>query len=186
MSDFTILLRDVAGDAAQNAATRINPSEDALNQIDHPAEDNTWHDVPTTGDLKSQAQAKFNKNKPFSKGDLQDAAGDASANTAGTRDPAEAGAAAQNQGLDGVDAVGGASAAAGTLKDKASANVPDETKDQARDKASDLKNRSKSYMQNKVPKERRDQTIYRLKKMIVEIQSHSDCEYDASCQRNGS
>ena len=176
MSDFTVLLRDIAGDAAQNAATRINPSEDALNQIDAPAEDNTWHDVPKIGDLKAQAQSQFNKNKPFSKGDLQDAAGDASANAAGTRDPAQAGAVAGDQGMDGVDAAGGASAAAGTLKDKASVNVPDETKDQARDKANDLKARSKGYMQNKIPKERRDQTIYRLKKMIVEIQSHSDCE----------
>ena len=147
-----------------------------MNQIDAPAEDNTWHDVPTTANLKAQAQSKFNQNKPFSKGDLQDAAGDASGAAAGTRDPAEAGAVAGDQGVDGVDALGGASAAANTLRDKASTNIPDDTKDKARDKTSDLKNRSKSYMQNKVPKERRDQTIYRLKKMIVEIQSHSDCK----------
>ena len=176
MSDFTILLRDIAGDAAQSAATRINPSEDALGQIDHPAEDNTWHDVPKAADLKAQAQAAYNKNKPFSKGDVKDAAGDASGAAAGTSDPAEAGAVAQNQGVDGVDAAGGANAAANNLAGKASANIPDETKDQARDKTNELKNRSKTYMQNKLPKERREQTIYRLKKMIVEIQSHSDCK----------
>ena len=181
MSDATILLRDIAGDAAQKTATHINPSEDALNQIDAPAEDNTWHDVPnlSPAQLKAQAQAKFNQNKPFSRGDLQNAAGDASGAAAGTRDPAEAGAVAQDQGADGLDAGAGAGAAAGNLRDTASANVPDETKDKARDlknRTGDYKNRTKGYLTDKLPKERRDQTIYRLKKMIVEIQSHSDCQ----------
>ena len=57
------------------------------------------------------------------------------------------------------------------LKSTASENVPDETKDKARN----FGNRTKGYLGDKMPKERRDQTIYRLKKMIVEIQGHSDC-----------
>ena len=180
VSDSTILLRDIVGDAAQNAATRINPSEDRLNQIDQPADDNTWHDVPdlSPAALKAQARDQYNKQKPFSKGDLQNATGDATqaAHPSGSRDPTDTAAlAAQDQQYgtnSGVDAQGGANAALSNLRGTASDNIPDETKDRARN----LGNRTKGYLGDKVPKERRDQTIYRLKKMIVEVQSHSDCE----------
>ena len=184
MSDASVLLRDIAGDAAQKTATKINPSEDALNQIDQPADDNTWHDVPnlSASNLKSQARDHYNKQKPFSRSDVQNAAGDAtqSAHPSGSRDPADAAmleADSRDQGTDsGMDPQAGANAAMGTLRSQASANVPDETKDKAQEKARDARNRTKNYMREKVPKERRDQTIFRLKKMIVEIQSHSDCK----------
>ncbi|KAL9099490.1 MAG: hypothetical protein Q9163_005017 [Psora crenata] len=178
VSDATILLRDIAGDAAQNAATRINPSQDRLNQIDQPADDNTWHDVPdlSTGNLKAQARDQFNKQKPMSRNDLQNAAGDAtqSAHPSGSRDPTDAAALAakdQQEGTDsGMDPRRGANAAAQNLRGTASQNIPDETKDNARH----LSGKTKNYLGDKIPKERRDQTIYRLKKMVVEIQSHSD------------
>lgn len=184
LSDATILLRDVAGDAAQSAATRINPSEDRLNQIDHPAEDNTWHDVPdlSPAALKAQARDQYNKQKPISKADLQNAQGDAAAaaHPSGSRDPADAAALAaqdQREGTNsGVDPQAGATNAVNNLKGTASENVPDETKDKARDKARNFQNRTKNYVGDKIPKERREQTIYRLKKMVVEIQSHSDYE----------
>lgn len=178
VSDATVLLRDIAGDAAQKTATKINPSEDALAQIDAPAEDNTWHDVPnlSPAELKAQAQNKYNSKKPFNRNDVKAAAGDASGAATGTRDPAEAGTVASDQGGAGVDARGGANAAMNRLRDTTSANVPDDQKDAARDTAREYQNRTKGYLQEKVPKERRDQTIYRLKKMIVEIQSHSDCK----------
>ena len=184
VSDATVLLRDIAGDAAQKTATKINPSEDALAQIDAPAEDNTWHDVSnlSPAELKAQAQAKYNANKPFKKSDVKEAAGDASGAATGTRDPAEAGIIAQDQGTANVDTRGAADAAAGNIRDTASANMTDEQKDKARD----YKNRTKSYMQDKVPKERREQTIYRLKKMVVEIQSHSDCKCIATLNFNES
>lgn len=180
MSDASVLLRDIAGDAAQKTATKINPSEDALNQIDQPAEDNTWHDVPnmSASSLKAQAKDQYNKQKPFSRSDMQNAAGDAtqSAHPSGSRDPADAAmleAESRDQGTDsGMNPRAGASAAMGNLSSQASANVPQETKDKARDG----RDRTRNYMREKVPKERRDQTIFRLKKMIVEIQSHSDCK----------
>ena len=169
MNDATILLRDIAGDGAQSAATRINPSQDALGQIDHPADDNTWHDVPdlSAANLKAQARDTYGKNKPFGKGDVQNATGQA-VNTA-TAD----GTATE----DDIDARGGATTAMNNLKSTASENVPDETKDKARN----LGNRTKGYLGDKMPKERREQTIYRLKKMIVEIQGHSDCTPLESC-----
>ena len=35
--------------------------------------------------------------------------------------------------------------------------------------------KTQNYFKEKVPKDRRDQVIFRLKKMIVEVQSHRDC-----------
>ena len=176
VSDATVLLRDIAGDAAQNAAT-----QDQLSQIDQPADDNTWHENPdlSRGNIKSQLKNQYNQQKPFSRQDARNAAGDASqsAHPSGSRDPtdtADLTARDQQRGTDsGVDAQGGAAAGASHLRDQASQNIPDETKDRARN----VGNRSKDYLKEKLPQERRDQTIYRLKKMIVEVQGHQDCEY---------
>lgn len=178
LSDASILLRDIAGDAAQKAANRVNPSEDQLGQIDQPAEDNVWHDVPdlSRDNIRNQAKSQYNKQKPFSRGDAQNALGDASqaAHPSGQRDPADtAMRAGQEQRYDqdqGVDAAGGASQGLSNLRGTASENIPDETKERARD----TKNRGMDYMKGKLPKERREQSIWRLKKMIVEIQGHQD------------
>ncbi|EXJ84141.1 hypothetical protein A1O3_04808 [Capronia epimyces CBS 606.96] len=165
LNDATVLLRDIAGDAAQSAANRVNPSEDQLNQIDHPAEDNTWHDVPdlSKDKLKNQARSTFDKNKPFDREQAQQAA-QQGANTAkaqNTDDSREAGAA-------------GLQTTAANLKEQARTNIPDERQEDARKAKDAAKEHSKNYLNKKLPKERRDQTIWRLKKMIVEIQGHPD------------
>jgi hypothetical protein len=178
INDATILLRDVAGDAAQNAATRLQPSEDQLNQIDRPADDNTWHDVPdfSRQNLKNKAMGEFNKQKPFDRQDLRDAAGDATQNAhpGGSRDPRDAANLAardtQQGTASGMDGRAGASAGIDSLRDRASANMPDETKDRFRNAAG----HTREYLDKKLPRERRDQAIWRLKKMIVEIQGHQD------------
>lgn len=185
VSDTTILIRDIAGDAAQNAATRINPSQEQLSQIDHAADDNTWHDNPdlSRGNIKAQLKNQYNQQKPFSRNDVANAAGDASqsAHPSGSRDPTDAADLAardQQYGTDsGVDAQGGVVAGAQRLRDQASQNIPDETKDRAQNVGRNVGNRSKDYLKEKLPQERRDQTIYRLKKMIVEVQGHQDCEW---------
>ncbi|KAI4230180.1 MAG: hypothetical protein L6R36_000293 [Xanthoria steineri] len=160
LSDATILLRDIAGDAAQNAANRVNPSQDQLSQIDQAADDNTWHDVPdlSRDNLRNQAKNTYNKQKPFSRGDVQNVAGNAAdqSQTGEGVDPDQA----RQQGAQGLS----------QLRDQASANIPDETQD----KAKNLRDRTTNYAKEKLPKERRDQSIFRLKKMIVEIQSHQD------------
>ena len=179
LKDASILIRDIAGDAAQKTANKVNPSDDALAQLDEPAEDNTWHDVPdlSRDNIRSQARAHYDKQKPFSRGDLQDAAQTAGdkgmdhAQNAPTSDDTTPG------NLDGpAGAQEGAQAGADQLKDKASANVPDETKDKVRDTKNNAAQRSRDYMRKKMPQERRDQTIWRLRKMVAEIQGHEDCK----------
>jgi hypothetical protein len=141
LDDAIILVRDMAGDAASNAANKVRPDEERLGQIDQPAEDNTWHDVP---DLAQQQPTADNQQ------------------------------AAQT----------GASTTVGQLKDQARSNVPDETQEKARDAKNAAAQRSKQYLSKKMPKERREQSIWRLKKMIVEIQGHSDCMLLTICTDN--
>lgn len=179
VSDATVLLRDMAGDAAQKAANKVNPSQEELNRIDEPADDNTWHDTPDLS--RENIKGQFKSRAPLSRGDLKDAAGDASQQAQGTRDPQEGAEYAARQGQQGrdpgTDAAGGAKAAASTLKNKLSDNIPDDQKDRAREKKAQTQQRTKDYFHDKVPQERREQTIYRLKKMVVEIQSHPDCKH---------
>jgi len=182
LNDATILIRDIAGDAAQKAANKVNPDEDQLKQIDKPADDNTWHDVPdmSAGNIKEQVKSTYQKQTPLRSGDLKEAAGDASeaAHPDGSRDPtdtARLGARDQQQGNNsGVDAQSGAQNAASKLKQRASENLPDDTKDKAKDKGRETRDRTKDYLKNKMPEERREQTIWRLKKMVVECQGHPD------------
>jgi hypothetical protein len=168
----------MAGDAAQKAANKVNPSEDQLSQIDKPADDNVWHDTPDLSreNIKSQLKQTYNKNTPLTGQDLKDAAGDASqtAHPSGSRDPQEAArlvAEDQQQGTSsGVDAQSGANAGLETLKQRASENIPDGYKESGRA----TKERTKNYLKEKMPEERREQSIWRLKKMVVEIQGHPD------------
>lgn len=154
LSDVVILARDIAGDAAQKAATKINPSDEELSQIDHPAEDNTWHDVPDLS--KDNLKQQLKDRNPVSKQEAQSRAND-------TLD------AARNP--DGSISKGDAlTAGANHVQETVSANVDPETKD----KAKEYRSRTTQYVKDKVPQERRDQTIWRLKKMIAEIQGHQD------------
>jgi hypothetical protein len=180
VNDATILIRDMAGDAATTAASKVNPSEEQLSQIDKPADDNTWLDVPdmSAGNIKQQIKSTYSKQTPVTKDDLRGAAGNASENAhpSGSHDPADIAALAaqdQQQGTSsGVDTSSGAQAGIDTLRERASENVPDKTKDKSRAN----KERVKNYLSSKMPDERRNQTIWRLRKMVTEIQGHPDCK----------
>jgi hypothetical protein len=177
VNDATILLRDIAGDAAQKAATKVNPSDEQLGQIDQAAEDNTWHEKPDFKQMKDDYQKKL----PIGKKDAKDAAGEAAgdaaqtANPDGSRDPADAGALAaqeqQNAGTTTVDAKSGAKTGAQNFKNNLSSRFDDDQKEKMRA----YRERTNNYFKNKMPQDRRDQIILRLKKMVVEIQSHQDC-----------
>ncbi|KAI8625639.1 hypothetical protein F5Y19DRAFT_261917 [Xylariaceae sp. FL1651] len=159
LSDASILLRDMAGDAATNAATKVKPSEDKLAQIDHPAQDNTWHDAPdfSKENIKSQLQSVTKKAPTEDAKDAAATSADAARRPDGT-----------------VDAQAGAQTAAGTVSEKAKANISEEDREAAKTTAAEYRNRVKQYLNKKVPQERRDQTVWRLKKMILECQQHPD------------
>ncbi|KAF2225756.1 hypothetical protein BDZ85DRAFT_272443 [Elsinoe ampelina] len=154
LKDATTLLRDIAGDAAQKAATKVNPNEDDLAQIDRPAEDNTWHDVPDMS--KDNLRKQWDDRKPFQKDDAKRAASQG-ADTAQQPDGQVSGTAGVNTATENLK---------GTIDD----NVSEDTKNRARE----YRERTQNYMKGKMPQERREQTIWRLKKMVAEIQGHQD------------
>jgi len=114
LNDATILLRDIAGDAATNTANRVKPSEDLIGQIDRPADDNTWHEVPDMS--KASIQNQLKAKSPFSKKDAEKTAGDvtAAAHPEGSRDPGDAAALAAQEQQDGAPT--GLDANAGVVK----------------------------------------------------------------------
>ncbi|KAF3352758.1 1,3-beta-glucanosyltransferase gel1 [Verticillium dahliae VDG1] len=135
LKDASVLLRDIAGDAATNAASQVRPSQEQLDDIDRPAEDNTWHDAPdfSKDNMRKQAQGLY---KGDAKKDLKDVAtaGNQAAHPTGSSDPndlAQATARDQQQGTNsGVNAQAGVSNAKQTLQDKVDKNVNPETQEQ--------------------------------------------------------
>ncbi|KAH7113828.1 hypothetical protein B0J11DRAFT_541384 [Dendryphion nanum] len=170
LSDASVLLRDIAGDAATNTASKVKPSADQLNQIDRPAEDNTWHDVPdlSRGNLQNQLKQKV----PINRKDAEKTVGDVNqaAHPAGSRDPTDTAELAAREHQQGAPQGLNAQAAANTAKQAVSENIPEEEKDRVRRQ----RERTQNYLKGKMPQERREQTIWRLKKMVVEIQGHQD------------
>jgi hypothetical protein len=197
VNDATILFRDMAGDAATNAASRVRPGEEDLAQIDRPAEDNVWHDAPDMSkDTVKSKLHEYYKGNP--KEDIRSAAnqGTSQAHPSGINDPRDLATTAaqdaqQRDGGSGVDAVGGAQSAKDTLKRNVDQNIDDETKEKARQRREEYRERLRNYFNRKMPQERREQTIWRLKvcrsqavvdhisltstqKMILECQQHPD------------
>ncbi|KAK2770263.1 hypothetical protein CKAH01_14841 [Colletotrichum kahawae] len=179
LKDASVLLRDMAGDAATEAAQRVRPSGEALDQMDRPAEDNTWHDAPdfSKDNFKKQAQGIY-KGSPADDAREIINAGTQSAHPQGSQNPQDLAATAardQAQGTtSGVNAQGGINAARDVLQKKYNENVDEETKEKARQRNEEYKRRTKDYFNKKMPQERKDQTIWRLKKMVLECQQHPD------------
>lgn len=162
------------------AASRVNPAEDQLNQIDEPAPDNTWHDSPDFS--KEKLKKTWNEKRPFGSGEVKQAAGDATqaAHPDGSRDPADlvdAAATEQQTGQpQGVDVAAGAQTGVNKVKESTDEDVSEKAKSRTRE----YRERTTKYLQGKMPKERREQTIWRLKRMIIEIQGHQDCKFSFS------
>lgn len=72
-----------------------------------------------------------------------------------------------------IDGPAGAREGAEKSKRKLSDNISESTKSRARE----MSGKTKGYLQDKIPQERRDQTIWRLKRVVLEIQGHADCEW---------
>lgn len=188
LSDATILLREMVGDTATRTANKVAPSKEQLSQLDEPAEDDTWHEAPdmSAGNLKGQFTSKVKNKAPISKQDVRDAAGNATqaAHPSGSRQPEDAARLAANDpvqgGSSGIDATSGVQHGIDTLHSRAPGGIDDDTKEKARQTKETTKERARQYLASKMPEERQEQTIWRLKKMIVEIQGHPDYNHAIS------
>ncbi|KAK4106320.1 hypothetical protein N658DRAFT_460777 [Parathielavia hyrcaniae] len=179
LKDATTLFRDMAADAATNAADRTRPKQEDLEQIDRPAQDNTWHDAPdfSKGSMKDKFHNYYKSNP---KEDAR-AAGTEGASTAhpdGSSDPRDLASTAardnQTGASSGANAAGGAAATKDAVKRNMMDNVDDETKEKAKARRDEYRERARNYLNRKVPQNRRDQAVWRLKKMVLECQQHPD------------
>ncbi|KAJ1715563.1 hypothetical protein AFLA70_203g002011 [Aspergillus flavus AF70] len=161
LNDAWILVRDIAGDASQKAANQVRPSEEQLAQVDQPAEDNTWHEKPDYAKHKEQFTSRFRKNKATAEQQANEVTDTAAQAATGDQ--------RQDSAVE-IDGRTGAAAGAEKTKEKLSENIPEEQKSRARD----LAGKTKGYLSKKMPKERREQAIWRMKKMIIEIQGRAD------------
>lgn len=121
---------------------------------------------------RSNLKAQLQDRSPLSKKDAQKAAGDVTqaAHPQGSRDPTDVAQAGAHEAQTGQETGLDAQNAAGEAKRQLSENVPEQDKDRVRQQRARLNN----YLKQKMPEERREQTIWRLKKMVVEIQGHQD------------
>lgn len=148
MSDAATLGKDIAADASQKAANQIRPSEEELAQIDQAAEDNVWHEKPNIS--KDDLKSKFKRNK----------------------------AVRAYYALPNVQLL-----TPSQDESVASASIPEnqstvESTKSTKSKNKEYADKTKNYLSDKIPKERREQTVWRLKKMIIEIQGHADCKFN--------
>lgn len=161
----------MAGDAAANAAHKVNPGEEQLAQIDRPAEDNTWHETPDLSKDRIKNQLSGQKgykgsNNPT--GDAKDVFSNAARSA--ENDPAA------RSSDSGVHVGAGVDAAKQTAQQKAGMSEQDkqEAKEAANRRAAEYRAKTKDYLKKKMPEDRRNQTIWRLKKMVIECQQHPD------------
>ncbi|THC99081.1 hypothetical protein EYZ11_001477 [Aspergillus tanneri] len=159
LNDAWILARDIAGDASQKAANQLRPSEEQLAQIDEPAEENVWHEKPDFAKHKENLTSRFKTAK--SEKQYNEIGETAVQAATGDQDPETAG---------DIDIRAGATAGAEEVNQRLSGNVSEDTKSRARE----YTDRTKNYLAQKVPPERREQAIWRLKKMVLEIQGHAN------------
>ncbi|KAG8928965.1 hypothetical protein FRC02_006163 [Tulasnella sp. 418] len=196
LSDASVIGRDLFARGASKAAERARPSPEQLSRVDDAAPAETWesrdgtagtgqtpvvsattsggkgitHD-PNTGathvhtgsstlsptEVKHKAEATYQDTKDRTKREADDVARTADARGETDEEKAQAGKQTLKERI-----VGGYN----SLRDR----VPDEHKDRARDEWDN----TKQFFRDEFPEERRDQYIYRLKKVIVECQKHQD------------
>lgn len=163
LKDLSILVRDMAGDAATNAADKVRPSDDQLRQMDELAPDNTWHEKPdlSKDNIKKQAQTVYGGNAKQDAKEIAQAGINAS-NVQNANDTRQ------------VDHQGAQSAMRDLADAKVDSNVDDETKAKVKERNAEYRQKAKNYFNKKMPQERKEQVIFRLKKMILECQQHTD------------
>ncbi|SPJ81717.1 uncharacterized protein FTOL_09122 [Fusarium torulosum] len=204
LSDATVLFRDMAGDAATNAAAKVRPSQEQLEKLDEPAQDNVWHEAPDFSkenfknqakgiysgnpkeDAKEIASAGINNAAPgqqnqqgnFQQSNQQGAYPQVTTGPETSNVPSSSGmpasADAARDAARQTDPQAGKNAAMQAAQSKLDNKIDPETKESILQKNEEYRNKARNYLDKKMPQERKDQTIWRLKKMILECQQHED------------
>ncbi|EKM56742.1 uncharacterized protein PHACADRAFT_91847 [Phanerochaete carnosa HHB-10118-sp] len=176
LSDFSVIGRDLFARGAAKAAEMARPDEERLRTVDDTAPNDTFHTEDEDGTVRRGDEVVDQAQQM--KGEAQDRALDE----------------AQRQKDDTMNAVGGDPVPDNSEEAEAKKNgfmnklrntrdnffdrVPQEHKDRAneqKDRANEHFDRTKRFLADEYfPEERRDQFIFRGKKVVVECQKHKD------------
>ncbi|KAL6864235.1 hypothetical protein J3F83DRAFT_154506 [Trichoderma novae-zelandiae] len=74
----------------------------------------------------------------------------------------------------GVNPSSGVNTAQHVVNQKLDQNLDDETKEKVKRQNEEYRRKTREYLKKKMPQERRDQVIFRLKKIVLECQQHPD------------
>lgn len=172
LSDSQYILRDVLADGAANAANLARPDEEKLAQVDHPAPADVFHDAEGTkgpnDSIANPSEAEQIKNAANSAQDKATEIGNVAANHVDKS--ANQLSAQADAGANKDEVASQAASQAKSLKNKIGNLIPEQHKEKVDEHVA----KTKDYFKQKFPEERRNQFIYRLKKMIAEIQKHKD------------
>lgn len=172
LEDLLLLVRDMAAEGASKVTSKLRPDQHRFDKIDEPAPDHTWHEKPPSlGKMKDilrpKAQEARNQTQTLF-GQAQQEAQDVEKVSPSVYDQSDP------QGADRGDIDSATNVELQTAEQHLSGHIPDEHKDQARHVIESTKNQAKDYLKEKIPQERRENTIVRLKMMVAEIQQHED------------
>jgi gas vesicle protein len=194
LSDASIIGRDLFARGAMKAAEKARPTDEQLRLVDDAAPPDQFETSPSQNTYGTDnAGVSKDPNTGVQQAGLAGATVTHDPNTSsvgversdgrtqsGAQVVDEAQDAARAHAQETANAVSGDTNPDGTkrtLKDRIKAGyssvterIPDEHKDRARDHVE----RTKNFLREEFPEERRDQYIYRLKKVIVECQKHED------------
>lgn len=157
LTDFRLIGQSIVADAASNVADRVRPASEDLDRVDEATPTHKFEDDPENVDL--------------SKSGLKDAAINATGLPPDTKKAVIDDQPPLKETVNGAADQGDSAPVKKSFMSRfqaLSSRVPDKHKQRAND---ELEN-GKQYLKDQFPKERRDQFVYRLKKVVVECQSH--------------
>ncbi|KAH9952567.1 hypothetical protein BGW80DRAFT_1420325 [Lactifluus volemus] len=180
LSDFSVIGRDILARAASHVADSVCPNSDALANVDRPAPSDQFETAGSNVAVRHRPHEGVDLEHEGEVGFTSQATDDARERIRDTRDRAhnvvvtEAGGAARD-GKDSnadVDAKqSGLMSRLQNLKNGLSDRVPQEHKDVARET---IEHGRKVLVEDYFPEDRRDQFLYRGKKVILECQKRDD------------
>ncbi|KAL5482543.1 hypothetical protein ACEPAI_9137 [Sanghuangporus weigelae] len=158
LSDAKILGRDIFADAATNVAERSRPKKEDVENVDQAAPSHEFQEGAMGNDSSATPQAGRTGEPTKTKEDTS---------TGSRRSALDI--KTQSTATNGSQDVSSKKAAKSRFQ-SVSSRVPEKHRKAA---STEVKN-AKGYLQKQFPKERQDQLVHRLKKVVVECQEHQD------------
>ncbi|QRW17273.1 hypothetical protein RhiXN_05275 [Rhizoctonia solani] len=180
LSDFGIIGRDLFARGASKALDATRPTEEQLAHVDDAAPSDQWKSTEGRVVGPNETPTLQVKN-PAGNGDIQhhphEGTTVGSAEEGAVKAEGDAHAREVQARVEGAPDEEKGEVAKKSLREKIM-GVRDRIPQEHKDRANEQYDKTRDFLRDEFPEERRDQFIYRMKKVIVECQKHDD--YQAS------